>query len=47
LIPHNRSTWLTASMMECIPSDTIDELPVKAAAVNFDAAIIKSTAKEM
>ena len=36
-----------ASITEWIPSEIMDELPVTAAAINFDVAIIISTAKEI
>jgi hypothetical protein len=45
-IPHNKNNWLVASITEWIPSETMEELPVTAAAVNFEAAISISTAKE-
>ena len=38
-MPNNSNTSLLVSTTECMPSETIAELPVKAAAMNFVMAI--------
>jgi hypothetical protein len=47
LIPQSNKTWLNASITEWIPSDNIEELPVNAAAINFEADTSISTPSEM
>ena len=44
-MPHNNSNWLIASIMECMASETMAELPLMAAPINLVAAIIISTAR--